>query len=115
MGSEKRGGVCGNRETASEKVGQRVYRRKKEGGRRGRLGKSGVGRRGGAALWKFGRFGRLAFFRVAVLGERRMIGLRWFEAHDCRRPAAAGQRDAFCREITRRGRLGRVGGTGDNR
>lgn len=25
MGSEKRGGVCGNRETASEKVGQRVY------------------------------------------------------------------------------------------
>lgn len=76
----------------------------------------GWGGRGGAALWKFGRFGRLAFFRVAVLGERRMIGLhRWFEAHDCRRPAAAGQRDAFCREITRRGRLGRVGGTGDNR
>ena len=27
-----------------------------------------------------------------------------------------GQRDAFCREITRRGRgLGRVGGTADNR
>lgn len=32
------------------------------------------------------------------------------------RLSSAGQRDAFCREITRRGRrLGRVGGTGDKR
>lgn len=87
-----------------------------------KIGKgSGVGRRGGGgrpALWKFGRFATFGVFSRGVLGvwERRMIGLRWFEAHDCRRPAAAGQRDAFCREITRRGRrLGRVGGTGDKR
>lgn len=71
----------------------------------------------GVGIMEIRTFRNMGVFSRGVLGvwERRMIGLRWFEAHDRRRPAAAGQRDAFCREITRRGRLGRVGGTGDNR